>query len=82
MAYRERTCQHAVGNAHHLRELVTIAETAPGLPPPQLLSDLLCDANDATQSARADGLAALLKDTIEDFVTRSGIRRLTIRKGG
>ncbi len=54
-AYAVYACQHAFCNAHHLRELIAIAETYPGLPWPKLLIALLCEANEATCMARAAG---------------------------
>ena len=69
-AYAVYTCQHAFCNAHHLRELIAIAETYPDLPWPKRLRALLCEANEATCMARAAGLAALPSPRIEDFFTR------------
>jgi transposase len=69
-AYREFACRHAFCNAHHLRELIAIAETYPGLPWPQRLIDLLCEANVATQTARTAGFSALPGPMIEDLLTR------------
>ena len=69
-AYAAYTCQHAFCNAHHLRELIGIAETYPRLSWPKQLVALLCEANEATGMARAAGLAALPGPMIEDFFTR------------
>jgi transposase len=69
-AYAVYTCQHAFCNAHHLRELIAIAETYPGLPWPTQLIALLCEANEATRAARAAGLKALPGPMIEDFFNR------------
>ena len=69
-AYGVYDCQHAFCNAHHLRELIAIAETYPELPWPKQLIALLCEANEATGMARAAGLAALSGPLIEDFFTR------------
>jgi transposase len=69
-AYTAYPCQHAFCNAHHLRELIAIGETDPSLPWPQQLIDLLCEANEATQMARAAGLSALPGPMIEDFFSR------------
>lgn len=63
-------CQHAFCNAHHLRELIAVAETYPRLSWPQQLIALLCEANEATCMARAAGLAALPGPMIDDFFTR------------
>jgi len=69
-AYAAYTCQHAFCNAHHLRELIAIAETDPRLTWPGRLIALLCEANEATHMARAAGFAALPGPMIEDFFTR------------
>jgi transposase len=68
-AYVVYTCQHAFCNAHHLRELIGVAETYPRLGWPQQLIALLCEANTATCMARAAGLAALPGPMIDDFFT-------------
>ena len=69
-AYAVYTCPHAFCNAHHLRELIAVAETYPRLSWPTQLIALLCEANEATRLARAAGLAALPGPMIEDFFTR------------
>jgi transposase len=69
-AYVIYTYRHAFCNAHHLRELVAIAEQFPHLNWPQRLMALLCEANAAAVGAHAAGLAALSAPTIEDFRTR------------
>jgi transposase len=69
-AYAAYTCQHAFCNAHHLRELIGIAETYPRLAWPKQLVALLCEANEATRTARLAGLKALPGPMIEDFFTR------------
>ena len=69
-AYGVYDCQHAFCNAHHLRELIAIAETYPELPWPKRLIALLCEANEATCMARAAGLSALPGPIIEDLFTR------------
>ncbi len=69
-AYAAYTCQHAFCNAHHLRELIAVAETYPRLAWPTQLIALLCEANDATCMARAAGLAGLPGPMIDDFFTR------------
>jgi len=69
-AYAAFTCQHAFCNAHHLRELIGVAETYPGLPWPTQLITLLCEANAAAQAARAAGFAALPGPMVEDFFAR------------
>jgi transposase len=69
-AYATYSCQHAFCNAHHLRELIAIAETYPQLSWPTQLIALLCEANEAACMARAAGLAALPGPMVEDFFTR------------
>jgi transposase len=69
-AYAAYSCQHAFCNAHHLRELIAIAETYPRLSWPQRLIALLCEANEATGMARAAGLKALPGPLLEDFFAR------------
>ncbi|WP_295430094.1 IS66 family transposase [uncultured Thiodictyon sp.] len=69
-AYAAYTCRHAFCNAHHLRELVAIAEQFPHLNWPERMITLLCEANDATVGARSAGHAALPAAAIEDFRTR------------
>lgn len=69
-AYAAYTCQHAFCNAHHLRELIGIAETYPRLAWSQQLIALLCEASATTCMAGAAGLAALPGMMIEDFFTR------------
>jgi transposase len=69
-AYAAYTCQHAFCNAHHLRELIAVAETYPRLAWPTQLIALLCEANEATCMARAAGFAALPGPMIDDFFTR------------
>ena len=69
-AYAGYDCTHAYCNAHHLRELIAMAETYPRRRWPQALIELLCEANAATKLARAAGFAALPRLMIEDFFTR------------
>ena len=69
-AYLRDTCQHAFCNAHHLRELIAVAETYPTLSWPKQLIALLCEANAATHHARAAGFAALPGPMIDDFFMR------------
>ncbi|WP_295578355.1 IS66 family transposase [uncultured Lamprocystis sp.] len=69
-AYLMYACQHAFCNAHHLRELIAVAETYPKLAWPERLIALLCEANVATHYARAAGYAALPGPMIDDFFTR------------
>ena len=69
-AYAAYTCQHAFCNAHHLRELIAVAETYPRLAWPTQLIALLCAANEAACMARGAGLAALPGPMIDDFFTR------------
>jgi transposase len=69
-AYGIYDCQHAFCKAHHLRELIAVAEAHCELSWPKRLIALLCDANEATRVARAAGLAALPGPMVEDFVDR------------
>lgn len=69
-AYLMYACQQAFCNAHHLRELIAVAETYPKLAWPERLIALLCEANVATHYARAAGYAALPGPMIDDFFTR------------
>jgi len=49
--YKDYDCTHALCNAHHLRELVFLAETT-GQAWPQQMIDLLCAAKTETDQAR------------------------------
>jgi transposase len=69
-AYLSTPAQHAFCNAHHLRELIALAEADPVLSWPKQLIALLCEANDATIAARAAGLEALPEVVVEDVFTR------------
>ena len=69
-AYLSTPAQHAFCNAHHLRELIALAEADPVLSWPKRLITLLCEANDATIAARAAGLEALPDVVVADFFTR------------
>jgi transposase len=70
-AYALFDCLHAFCNAHHLRELIAIAET---IPSQQLWAEamiaLLCEANTLTIEARAAGFAALPGPMVLDIQTR------------
>ena len=69
--YAALTCQHAYCNAHHLRELIAIAETIPSQRPwVEDMIALLCEANILTTEARANGLNALPQPTVLDIQTR------------
>ncbi len=69
-AYLIYACRHAFCNAHHLRELIAVAETYPRLAWPERQIALLCEANEATHYARAAGYAALPGPMTDDFFTR------------
>jgi transposase len=69
-AYLGLDCLHAFCNAHHLRELIAVTETYPGLAWPQRLIELLREANQVTQAARDAGLTALSAPTIDDLFRR------------
>ena len=54
-------CLHAFCNAHHLRELIALAETIPSQQRwAEDMIALLCEANTLTAAARLQGLEALL----------------------
>jgi transposase len=69
-AYLGLDCLHVFCNAHHLRELIAVTETYPGLAWPQRLIDLLLEANKVTQAARDAGLSALAAATMADLFRR------------
>jgi transposase len=69
-AYLSTPAQHAFCNAHHLRELIALAEADPVLSWPKRLIAVLCEANDAAIAARAAGLEALPAPVVEDVFTR------------
>nr|MBS0019348.1 transposase [Gammaproteobacteria bacterium] len=70
-AYIRFDCLHAFCNAHHLRELIAIAETIPSQPPwAEDMIALLCEANALTIEARAAGFAALPGPMVLDIQTR------------
>jgi transposase len=69
--YAALSCQHAYCNAHHLRELIAIAETIPSQRPwAEDLIALLCEANTLTSEARAAGFAALPAPLVRAIQTR------------
>lgn len=69
--YAALPCQHAYCNAHHLRELIAIAETIPSQRPwAEDMIALLCEANTLTSEARAAGFAALPAPLVRDIQTR------------
>ena len=69
-AYLSTPAEHAFCNAHHLRELIALAEADPVPPWPKCLIALLCEANDTAIAARAAGFAALPSLMIEDLFSR------------
>lgn len=70
-AYVLFDCLHAFCNAHHLRELIAIAETIPSQQPwAEDMIALLCEANALTIEARAAGYAALPGPMVLDIQTR------------
>lgn len=63
--YASLTCAHAYCNAHHLRELIAIAETIPSQRSwAEEMIALLCEANTLTSEARSAGLDALPEPTV------------------
>jgi transposase len=65
-AYRAQPCIHAMCNAHHLRELVGIAEST-GQEWPEKMIDLLTEAKAEADEARKNGLPSLEKARVEHF---------------
>ncbi len=65
-AYERFGCLHAFCNAHHLRELIALAETIPSQQRwAEEMIALLCEANTGTAEARLQGLDALPAEDIE-----------------
>jgi transposase len=69
-AYARYDCLHAFCNAHHLRELIAIAETIPSQTWAGDMIALLCEANVLTCEARTQGLKALPADVVEPLQAR------------
>ncbi len=70
-AYTLFECLHAFCNAHHLRELIAIAETIPSQQPwAEDMIALLCEANGLTIEARGAGFAALPGPLVLDIQER------------
>jgi transposase/uncharacterized coiled-coil protein SlyX len=68
--YRQYTgVKHSLCNAHHLRELVGVAE-GEGQEWAASTADLLRDANDAVKKAKADGRDALDSDELAEIQRR------------
>jgi len=61
---------NAFCNAHHLRELIALAEMDTSLTWPKQFITLLGEAYQATLSARTEGLSALPQPTVEGFFQR------------
>ncbi len=59
-SYKDYACEHALCNAHHLRELTYLAETVDQAWPQQLI-DLLCAAKTDTDQARETQIALSLE---------------------
>lgn len=69
--YASLACQQAYCNAHHLRELIAIAETVPSQRPwAEDMIALLCEANTLAIEARAAGFAALPGPMVLDIQIR------------
>ena len=65
-AYARYLCAHAFCNAHHLRELIALAETIPSQQRwAEDMIALLCEANRLTAAARLQGLEALSGAEVE-----------------
>ncbi len=69
-AYARYLCLHAYCNAHHLRELIAIAEMIPSQTWATDMIVLLCEANTVVAEARAQGLAALPAPRVEQLHAR------------
>jgi transposase len=70
-AYARYDCLHAFCNAHHLRELIALAETIPSQQGwAEDMIALLCEANDITADARRQGLTALSDAEVERLQSR------------
>jgi transposase len=70
-AYARFECLHAFCNAHHLRELIAIAETIPSQKSwAEDMIALLCEANALTTKARAAGETALPASLVSDIYRR------------
>ena len=69
-AYLSTEADHAFCNAHHLRELIAIAEADPVLSWPKRLIALLCEANDATIAARGAEFDELPRPMVDDIFIR------------
>jgi transposase len=69
-AYLRYDGAHAFCNAHHLRELIAIEETIPSQTWAGEMITLLCEANTAANTARAQQLQALPAARIEHFQAR------------
>jgi transposase len=70
-AYERYRCLHAFCNAHHLRELIALAETIPSQQRwAEDMIALLCEANTVTAAARLEGLASLPAAEIERLHAR------------
>jgi len=65
------SCLHAFCNAHHLRELIALAETIPSQQRwAEEMIALLCEANTRTADARREGLEALPAAEVERLHAR------------
>ena len=69
-AYLRYDCEHAFCNAHHLRELIAIAETTPSQTWAAQMITLLCEANAAVSQAHSQQLTALPARRVAQFQAR------------
>jgi len=69
-AYARYLCLHAFCNAHHLRELIAIAEMIPSQTWATDMIALLCEANEVVGEARVQGLTALSPSQVQQFQAR------------
>ena len=69
-AYDRYTGRHGFCNAHHLRELIGIEEAFANQDWASRMIDFLCEAKQAADQARAQGLAAVPAPELEQLHTR------------
>lgn len=67
--FHDQTCQHALCNAHHLRELRYFEQTL-SEDWPQAMRQLLIETNKAVSQAKANGKAHLSSDDLNDLQQR------------
>jgi transposase len=68
--YADYRCNHALCNAHHLRELIFVAEST-GQPWAQQMIDLLLHAKAEADVSRSQGQRSLKRQRIDDYHQRA-----------